>query len=153
MQDFLNEKLFPIIDPELAQLCTITLAGFDAQSKQQETEQLKEDAPLHYDYDSLLSEVEKPIVGQEIGGKFPFNETFRQILDNYYLQSDVIEKFSNDPSAIVDPMLKYKRDQYFTQHLQNLANYNPEALFAFYASKDDVMDILKMYINDYLDEN
>jgi len=151
-QDFLNEKIFPIIDKELAQLCTISLAGFDAETKEQESRRLLQDMPIHYDYDQLMEEVDKEMVGPHMGGNMPFNEYYRQVIDQYIDVKETIMHFQDDPAAIVDPILKYKRDQFWAQNMQMLAQFNPEAVRAYYASRKDSMNILKMFLQDYIDE-
>jgi hypothetical protein len=152
IQDFLNEKLFPLIDSELSQLCNIVLAGFDAETKEQESNRLLRDMPIHYAYDEVMEEVDKEQVGQHMMGNIPFNEHYRQALDAYSSVNDIVGFFADSPAAIVDPMLKYKRDQFFFQWLEVLSNANPEAAAAFFASRDDSLDILKMYLDDYLTE-
>jgi len=152
IQDFLNEKLFPVLDPELAQLCTIVLAGFDAETKQQESNRLQQDIPIHYDYDRIMEEVERESVGPSMMGGIPFNEQYRLALDAYQEVCKIIGHFADSPAAIVDPMLKYKRDQFFFQNIEVMAQYNPYALKAYYATRKNSMDILKLYLRDYLDE-
>lgn len=153
MQDFLNEKLFPLMDPELSQLCNITLAGFDAETREQESQRLERDMGIHYSYDEIMEEVDKAPVGPAMGGNFPFNERYRQILDGYLDTGKVISFFMDSPSAIVDPMLKFKKDPFFMQWIQLMAQYNPEALQAYVATREDSMDILKLFLIDYLEED
>ena len=153
LQDFFNEKLFPLIDAELSQLCNIVLAGFDAETKEQESNRLLRDMPIHYSYDEIMDEVDKEAVGTSMLGKVPFNEQYRQTLDAYSTVNDIVAHFAESPAAIVDPMMKYKRDQFFFQWLETLAQGNPEAAAAFFATRDDSMDILKMYLDDYLTED
>ena len=153
MQDFLNEKLFPIIDPELAQLCNITISGFDAETREQESQRLERDMGIHYTYDEVMDDVDKESVGNAMGGNIPFNERYRQVLDTYVNVSEIVHHFMEDPSAIVDPMQKFKRDEFFFQWIEVMANYNPEALTAYFATRKDSMDILKMYLEDYLLED
>jgi hypothetical protein len=109
--------------------------------------------PIHYSYDEIMDEVDKESVGQHMMGDMPFNEQYRQTLDAYSPLKDIIGHFGDDPAAVVDPMLKYKRDQFFFQWLETIAQYNPEAAAAFFATRDDSMDILKMYLDDYLMED
>lgn len=153
IQDFLNERLFPILDPELSQLCTIQLAGFDAQTKEQESVRLQTDMPIHYTYDEVMSETEKEEVGPAMGGNVPFNERYRQIIDTYKNTGDVMAHFLDSPASIVDPLLRYKRDQFWFQWLEMLGQTNPEALAAYMKTRSDSMQILKAYIKDYLDED
>ncbi len=153
IQDFLNEKLFPIIDAELSQLCSIQLAGLDAQTKEQESVRLQQDQVIHYTYDEVMEEVEKEQVGPQMMGNVPFNEHYRQVLDTYQDVGKIISHFADSPASIVDPLLKYKRDEFWFQWLETLGQYNPEALAAYMHTRDDSMKILQTYIQDYLDED
>ncbi|HLD91661.1 MAG TPA: hypothetical protein VI911_11740 [Patescibacteria group bacterium] len=152
IQDFLNEKLFPIMDPELSQLCYIALSGLDAETKQQESVRLQQDAPLHYNYDAIMEEVEKEQIGTHLGGKIPFNIMIRQIFDTYMDTSRVIGELTESPASFVDPILKYKRDQFFFQHISQLAQFNPAAVMAYYATRKNTYDTLKVLVKDYLDD-
>lgn len=153
LQDFLSEKLFPIIDPELSQLCDIQLAGFDAQTKQEESVRLQTDMPIHYSYDEVMEEVEKDLVGPFMGGNIPFNERYRQVLDAFLDSGKVMGHFMDSPAAMVDPILRYKRDEFWFQWLQMLMQANPMAFTAYMKTRPDSMNILKMYTKDYLDES
>jgi len=152
-QDFLNGKLFPVIDSELSQLCVINLGGLDAQTKEQESTRLQTDMPIHYTYDEVMDEVEKEQVGPALGGNVPFNEHYRQVLDTYCETGKVESFFFDSPAAMVDPMLKYRRDAFWQQNLEILAQYNPHAVQAFFARSEYRMQNLKLLIQDYLDED
>ena len=153
LQDFLNEKLFVLIDQELSQLCSIVLAGFDAETKEQESGRLLRDMPIHYDYDEVMEEVDKESVGPHMIGDVPFNEQYRQTIDAYANVGDFVGHFADSPAAMVDPMMKYKRDQFFFQWLETMATFNPEAVQAYFATREDAMDVLKLYLDDYLTED
>lgn len=152
-QDFINEKLFPIIDSELSQLCNVQLAGFDAETKQQESVRLQTDMPIHYDYDSVLEEVDKEQVGEHMMGKVPFNERYREAAATYLEAGRFIGFFSDSPAAYVDPLLRYKRDQFWFQYLQTLTQFNPEAAAAYFETRKDAMSMLKLFMQDFLDED
>lgn len=153
IQDFFNEKLFPIIDEELSQLCVISFAGFDADTKKDESTRLQQDIPIHYNYDALLEEVEKEPVGEHLGGKLPFSEFYNQVLDKFFDVSKVKGEFTNSPAAFVDPLLKYKRDQFWFQNMETLKEFNPRALQAYFATRKDNIDILKQLLQEFLDED
>jgi hypothetical protein len=152
MQDFLNLRLLPIIDPELAQICELRLEGFDAENKQQEATRLTQELPLYYDYDTLMQEVKKESIGAHLGGKIPFNERIRQVMDTYTEVGKIQGQLMESPASYVDPMMKYKRDAMFFQNLQMMAQFNPIALKAFYSTRSDSYKLLKILIQDYLDE-
>jgi hypothetical protein len=151
-QDFLNEKLFPILDPELSQLCDIQFSGLDAETRQQESNLLQAEMPIHMTYDEIMDVVDKNAVGEEWGGKVPINTQYQQILDKYSSVGDIRYKFYNDPSALIDPLLRYKRDPFFFQQLQMLGQFNPASIQALYAPRPYALDILKLNIQDMLEE-
>ena len=150
-QTFLNQRLFPIMDPLLSKICEIRLAGLDAQSKEQETTRLQQDQALHMTYDETLHQVDKEPVGKVLGGQFPFNERWQLVADKYLNVSDIKGPLMGSPSAIVDPLLKYKRDPFFLQWLQLLAQVNPHAVQAYFAPRPFALEFLKMQIEDDLD--
>ena len=153
IQDFLNEKVFPLIDEELSELCDITLSGFDAETKEQESNRLQRDMPIHYSYDEIMEEVDKQPIGSHVGGKIPFNEAYQNLAGAFVEQKHLISEFLESPAALVDPLLKYRRDQFFAQNIETMAQFNPEAVAAYYATRSDSMETLKMLLQDYLDEN
>lgn len=153
-QNFFNQRLFPIIDPMLSKICKIKFAGLDAQSKEQETTRLQQDMAVHMTMDELLAEVDKEPIGPIIGGKFQFNERWQLIVDKYKNVSDLLGPMMNDPAAVVDPLLRYKRDPFFLQWLQLMSQVNPLAVQAYLAPRPYALDFLKMQIEDELeDEN
>lgn len=153
IQDFLNEKLFPVIDKELSQLCNIEFAGFDAETKQQESVRLQQDMPIHMTYDEVMEETEKEQVGPAMGGSIPFNEHYRAAIDSYQNVGKAESFFLDSPAAWVDPILRFRRDQFWFQNMQMLAEMNPNAVQAYYATRKGNMETLKMLIKDYLDED
>lgn len=152
-QAFFNEKLFPIIDPELAQICYIQLAGLDAQSREQESLRLQQDMPLHMTYDEVLGDVDKNPVGDRLGGNVPFNERWQLIADKFLKVGEVKEAFMDDAAAILDPMQQYLRDPFWLQHMNILMQTNPLAVQAYYANRPYAYDILRMMIEDSLEED
>ena len=151
-QSLLNEKLFPIMDPELAQICTIQLSGLDAQSREEESLRLQQDMPIHMDYDQVLSDVDKEPVGARMAGKVPMNERYQIIADKYLNVAEIMAEYMEDPTALADPLLRYKRDPFFIQSLQILMQTNPGAVKAYFATKPHTLDILKLTIEDFLEE-
>lgn len=153
LQTFFNEILFPIIDPLLAKICEISLCGIDAQSKEQESTRIQQDMPTHMTYDEVLHEVDKEPVGQVMGGQLPFNERYQLLLDKYKNASEIMGTFLGDSGAFVDPLLRYKRDPFWLQNMQLVAQANPAAVQAYFAPRPYALDILKMCIQDSLEED
>lgn len=150
-QTFFNQRLFPIMDPLLAKICEVKFAGLDAQSKEQESARLQQDMAIHMTYDEVLHEADKDKIGKAAGGSVPFNERYQLILDKYMDVATVRSRFFGDAGAMVDPLLKYKRDPFFIQYLQLLAQTNPAAVKAFFAPKPFALDFLKMNIQDEIE--
>lgn len=154
-QTFFNQRLVPIIEPELSQIIDIKLSGLDAESKEQEAARLQQDSALFYDYDTLQQEVDLNPVGEAIGGKLPFNERFRQVLDFYVDVGQIKHRFFGDPSAIFDPLLKFKRDPFALQHLQLLMQISPNTVKALYATRSPelIKELLSTEIDDILSQD
>jgi len=151
-QTFFNQLLFPLIDPLLAKICEIKFCGIDAQSKEQESTRLQQDMSTHMSYDEVLNAVDKDAVGEMMGGLVPFNERYQLILDKYKNVGEIMGTFLGDASAMVDPLLRYKRDPFFLQWLQLVAQVNPAAAQAYFLPRPFAMDILKMVVADSLEE-
>lgn len=152
-QTFFNQRLLPIIDPKLARICEVRLAGIDAQSKEQESTRLQQDMATHMTYDEVLKEVDKEPIGSVLGGKFPFNERLQLLMDKYLDVSQIKSALMGDPSASMDPMLKYKRDPFWLQQLQLISSISPATVKAFFAPRPYALDFLKMEIEDSLEED
>lgn len=151
-QDFINEKLLPLIDPELSQICVITLSGLDADTRQNEALRLQSDMPIHMTMDDVMTYVDKKEEGVHLAGNINFNERFQVIVDKYIDVSQFMGHKIN-PSHIVDPTLKYKRDGFWFQQLQMLQQFNPVALQAYFSYRPDYIELLKMLEQDMLDED
>ena len=123
----------------------------DAQSKEQETTRLQQDMVVSMNMDEVLHEVDKEPIGKVLGGKIPFNERYQLLADKYKNVSDLMGPFFGSPGAVVDPLLKYKRDPFFLQWLQLLAQVNPAAVQAYFAPRPYAMEFLKMQIEDELE--
>lgn len=152
IQTFFNEILFPIIDPLLSKICEVKFSGIDAQSAEQESTRLQQNMPTHMTYDEVLHEVDKQPIGKYLGGKFPFNERLQLILDKFKNVGELMGEMLGDSAAFVDPLLRYKRDPFWLQNMQLMAQTNPVAVQAYLAPRPFAMDILKMVVQDSLDE-
>jgi hypothetical protein len=151
-QDHINEKIFPLIDPELSQLCTITLSGLDADTRQEEALRLQQDMPIHMNMDEVLEYVDKKISGKHLAGEVDFNERYQIIVDKYLETSNFIGH-KIDPAYMVDPLLKYRRDGFWFQQLEMMMQLNPQAVQAYFAYRPDSIEMLKMLEQDMLDED
>lgn len=153
LQTFFNEILLPLVDPLLAKICEVKFCGVDAESKEQESTRLQQDMPTFMTYDEVLHKVDKELVGRYMGGKLPFNERFQLLQDKYKSVGEIMNTFLGDAGAAVDPLLRYKRDPFWLQNMQLLAQVNPNAVQAYFAPRPYAMDILKMLVQDALEDD
>lgn len=151
-QDFINEKLFPLIDPELSQICIINLSGLDADTRQDEAMRLQQDMPIHMNMNEVLGYVDKKSVGKHLGGEVEFNERYQVVVDKY-IQTSSYAGHKIDPAYMVDPVLKYRRDGFWFQQIQLLMQLNPVAVQAYFNYRPDAIEMLKMLEQDMLDED
>jgi len=120
MQNFINHRIFPLIDAELAKICTFAFVGLDAETAEKETTRLQSDATVHMTYDQILQKVEKKPLGAKWGGSFPLNPGFQQILDRYMTVGQILEGFFGVANASKDPRLDYRRDEYWFRQVDVL---------------------------------
>jgi hypothetical protein len=153
MQAFFNEQLFPAMDPELSQLCVIEFSGLDAETREQENERLTQEQPLHMTYDETLVQVDKEPLGEFLGGAVPLNDRQQAVMDKYLSTGTVIANLLKDPSAQFDPLQRFQRDGFYLQHLAMLQEIAPYAVKAAYAFNPMSQDLLKLMLQDLLEED
>jgi hypothetical protein len=152
-ETFFNQRLIPIIDPMLAKIVVLKFAGLDAESREQEATRLQQEMPTSLCYDDVLYQVDKDPIGIGMGGEIPFNERIQLLWDKYIDVGQVKWRFLQSPAALVDPLLRFKRDPFALQFLQLLAQVNPNAVAAMFAPRPMALDMLKMEITDMLEED
>lgn len=153
LETFFNQRLIPIIDPILSKIVVLKFAGLDAESKEQEATRLQQDMPTSMTMDEVLTHVDKPVIGIGMGGEVSFNERIQLLWDKYLDVGQIKARFFESPAALVDPMLRFKRDPFALQYLQLLAQTNPNAVAAMFAPRPMAIDMLKMEISDMLDDD
>lgn len=112
-EDFINAALFPLIDEGLSKIAHVRLLGLDAETAEKESVRIQQDMPIHMTYDQVLTKVEKKPVGRAMGGAFPLNPQFQQIVDKYLTVGEVKEVFFGIAGASQDPDLQYYRDEFW----------------------------------------
>jgi len=117
-EDFVNNVLFPLIDPELAQICRVSLAGLDADTAEKESVRLQQDSALHMTYNQIMQKVEKKPIGRRFGGDFPLNPSLQSIMDKYVPVGVIMEEFLGVKGASTDPRYDYLRDPFYFQKVQ-----------------------------------
>lgn len=119
-QDFLNNRILPVVDPVVAKYCYLKLYGLDADTPEREATRIGTDMPLHGTYDETLERVEKDPVGRRWGGEFPMNPGYQAIIDKYLTVGEILEHFFDREGAAKDPALQYIRDPFWFNYQQML---------------------------------
>lgn len=117
-QDFLNDSVLPLIDPVVAQLCTLKLYGLDADTQEKETTGFTQNIPIHLTMDEILERTEKDPMGKEWAGRFLLNPSWQAILDKYFPVGEIMEHFFDKKGAAKDENLQYVRDPFWFQFQQ-----------------------------------
>lgn len=117
-EDFVNFRLFPLIDENLSKLATIKLVGLDAETPEKESTRLAQDAQVHLTYNDIMEAVEKDPLPKILGADLPLNPMFQQILDKYVPVGVIEELLMGVQGAAKDPDKQYRRDPFFFQWLE-----------------------------------
>jgi hypothetical protein len=117
-EDFINQSILPLFDPDLAKKAVLKFVGLDAETAEKESVRLQQDMPVHMTYDEVLEKVEKKAIGKEMGGEFPLNPQFQAILDKYKTVGEILEFFFDIKGAAKDPQWAYVRDPFWFQWQQ-----------------------------------
>lgn len=117
-EDFTNNVLFPLIDPELAQICRVDLTGLDADTEEKESVRLQQDAALHLTTNQIMEKVEKKPIPKKFGGDFLLNPQWQSILDKYVKVGVIMEEYFGVEGASTDPRYDYLRDPFYFQQVQ-----------------------------------
>ncbi len=120
MQNYVNERIFPLIDPDLAKKASIKLVGLDADTAEKESTRFQQDMAVHMTMDEILDKVEKKPLGKEWGGRFPLNPQYQQVLYSSRYFGDILEHFFDQKGASQDPTLRFIKDPMWFQWQQML---------------------------------
>jgi hypothetical protein len=114
-QDFLNIRILPLFDPEVAKHCTLKLYGLDADSPEREATRLQQDSALHMTPNEILERVEKDPIPANVGGDFPLNPAIQQVIMNHVPFGEILEVFFKKEGAAKDPALAFIQNQWWFQ--------------------------------------
>ncbi len=154
-ENFFNQRLIPIIDPILSKIVVLKFAGLDAESKEQEATRLQQDQTTHMTYNDVLHHVDKDPIPAYMAGNVPFNERIQLLWDKLSNVGEIKEFFTGSIGSTLDPMLRYKRDPFFLQNMQLMAQASPNTLIAYFAPRpvELTMQLIDMEIDDMLEED
>jgi hypothetical protein len=118
MQDFLNTHLLTLFFPDLAKIYQLALSGLESDSPEKEATRLQQDAAIHLTYDEILERVEKDKLGKELGGMFPLNPQFQQVVQTYLTFGETLENFFGKKGAASDPRYMFYMNPMWMQWQQ-----------------------------------
>ncbi len=118
-QDFLNQRILPLLAPDLVDKIIIKLHGLDANTPEKEATRLQQDSAIHMNMDEILESVEKDPIGASAGGQLPLNPQWMAAVGPFMKVGQIRAIFFNDPQAVEDPNWDYVRDQFWFNQ-QNL---------------------------------
>ncbi len=114
-EDIINAHLLPLIDPGIEDLVTFKMMGLEAETPEEESVRIQQDMVLHYNYDQLLTKVEKKPVGRAWGGELPLNPAYQKILYENFTAGEILEYFCDRKGASQEKTLQYRRDPFWFQ--------------------------------------
>jgi hypothetical protein len=117
-EDFLNARILPLLDKELAEFCVIKFMGLDAETPEKENVGLQEAMGVWMNYDDVHERVEKEPVGKQWAGQIPLNALWGQKLDALYTVGEILEYWCGREGASKKPELNYRRDPFWFQQQQ-----------------------------------
>jgi hypothetical protein len=120
VQDFVNERILPLINPTVARLCVLKLYGLDADTAEKEAQRIVTDQSLHMTYDEIRNRVEKDPIGVEWGGEYPLSPAIQGVHDKYLPVGKIVEHFFGIEGASKDPALQYIRCPFWFNYQQLL---------------------------------
>lgn len=110
MQNYVNQRIFPLLDEELSKKASIKFVGLDVDTAEKESARLQQDMAVHMTMDEVLDKVEKKPVGKAWGGQFLLNPQWQQALFSHRYVGEIMEEFFGVKGASQDPTLRYIRD-------------------------------------------
>jgi len=119
-QNFVNQKLLPLIDEELSKTCSLKFVGLDSETAEKESTRLQQDMVVHMSMDEVLDKVEKKPVGKEWGGQFLLNPQWQAVLDKYVPQGMIMEHFFGMKGASKDPRYDFLNNPNYFQQMSLL---------------------------------
>lgn len=118
LQNFINARLLPLLDKELAKRVVFRFIGLDVDSAEKESARLQEDQNLHMTINDLLSKVDKKPIHNLLGGNLILNPLWNQSIAPFVTVGTIMELVFGVKGASKDPRFDYIRDQFYFQNLQ-----------------------------------
>lgn len=120
LENFINIKILPLFSQEIAKYFRFKFYGLDAETPEREASRLEAEQKLWGTMNDTLRGVEKEELPSHLGGDFPLNPAFQNVLFQCLTMGEILEHFFNKKGAAKDPRWDYVRDNFYFQHISNV---------------------------------
>ncbi len=117
MENFINSKLIPLFSKELSHYFRFKFYGLDAETAEKEASRIEAEQNLWGTMNDTLRSVEKEEIPAHMGGDFPLNPVFQQLIFQIFTVGEILEHFCAREGASKDPRWDYVRDNFYFQHI------------------------------------
>jgi hypothetical protein len=114
-QNFVNQKLLPLIDEELSKVASFKFVGIDAETAEKEAARIGAEINIHLTMDDILEKVQKSPIGEGLGGKIILNPAWQNAVAPYLHVGYIREHVFGVKGASKDPEFAYCRDPMWFQ--------------------------------------
>lgn len=118
IQDFLNTHVLPKFFESLSKSHQLILAGLDKEDPEKESTRIQQDMGIHMSYNDILQVVEKDKIDKALGGEYPLNPQFQQIINRFLTIGEQMENFMGIKGAAADPRHNWYADPLWLQAQQ-----------------------------------
>lgn len=118
IQDFINHRILPVLAPDIAEICYLSLEGLDKDAPEKEVSRLQNESQVYMSPNEIYSAVERPMFPKTLGGDFPLNPSITRIIENYVPFGVIKEELMGEEGASQKPEYQFIQNNYFFQWLQ-----------------------------------
>lgn len=118
LERLLDQDILPLIDPQLAKVAHVKLAGLEAKTLDQEDADLQRAMAIDGTLNEALEKRQKKPIPRELGGDLPLNETWWARVQMCVPQGIIMEKLFGVAGASKDPQFQYLNSPFWFQWQQ-----------------------------------
>jgi uncharacterized protein YlbG (UPF0298 family) len=109
----LMNKIFKIMDPQLAEICIFKFVGLESDDSQKESIRLQQDMNIHLTANEINQVVEKKPL--PLGGNIPLNPQWLNAVKEHVSEGMFRYAFMGDKNALTDPTLAFSPSGFWFQ--------------------------------------
>lgn len=119
-EDFLNDHILELLDPELAKVARVELRGLDALTPDEEDAAMERLQQIDGSINDVLSSREKRPLPKELAGDVPLNQVWGAVAQAFVPVGVIMENMLGVKGASKDPRFQYLRDPFYWQAREDL---------------------------------